>query len=264
MPPSPSPEHARSRPPLGIVGGSAFLAGAGVEGVPGGSEGAAGHRLRAVSTHRGTVRVHELEGAVFLRRHGEDGYHPPHRIPHHAHVLAMESLGVDRVVGLASTGSLDPEIRPGDVVIPDDYLSRHAPPTFAGDEYLHIVPELDPAGRRLLAAAARESLEGGEGRLVEAGVYAETRGPRFETRAEVRSLARDATVVGMTAASEATLFQERGLRYSCLCIVDNWAHGLGPEPLSLEAFQARQAENAALAARILQALLHRLPFSPDA
>ncbi len=278
---SPPSGPPRLRPPLGIVGGSAFLAGmeraeaipggrdeaipgGSDDAVPGGRDDAGGRALREVTTPRGTVRVHNLGGAIFLRRHGEDGYRPPHRIPHHAHVLALESLGVEQVVGLASTGSLDPEIRPGDVVIPDDYLSRHAPPTFAGDEYLHIVPELDPGLRRLLGQAAREALAGREGRLVEAGVYAETRGPRFETRAEIRSLARDATVVGMTAASEATLFQERGLPYAVLCIVDNWAHGLGPEPLSLDAFQARQAENAALAARILQALLHRLHPTPDA
>ncbi len=197
-----------------------------------------------------------LGRVLFLRRHGgEDGYRPPHRIPHHAHVVAMQYAGVKQVAGLASTGSLDPEIRPGDVVVPEDYFSRHAPPTFAGDEYLHIVPELDPDIRQLLLQAAHEGMGPEGGRVIDGGVYAETRGPRFETRAEVRALARDASVVGMTAASEATLFQERGLGYACLCIVDNWAHGLGGEPLSLEAFQERQRANSALARRILQALI---------
>lgn len=211
--------------------------------------------LRRIPTPRGPVLVHEAEGVVFLRRHGEKSYLPPHRIPHHAHVLAMISAGVEQVAGLTSTGSLDPEIRPGDVVVPEDYLSRHAPPTFAGDEYLHIVPELDSGIRRLLLRAAHEALAPEPGRVIDGGVYCETRGPRFETRAEVRALARDASVVGMTAASEATLFQERNVGYACLCIVDNWAHGLDTTPLSLEGFRKRQGENAAVAHRILQALI---------
>ena len=240
------------RRPLGIVGGSAFLDSVSLveDGHPPSLP-----ELRRIPTPRGPVLVHDREGVVFLRRHGEESYLPPHRIPHHAHVLAMVSAGVEQVAGLTSTGSLDPEIRPGDVVVPEDYLSRHPPPTFAGDEYLHIVPELDPRTRSLLLRAAHEAVALDGGRVIDGGVYGETRGPRFETRAEVRALARDASIVGMTAASEATLFQERNVGYACLCIVDNWAHGLGTAPLSLEAFRERQAENAAVASRILQALI---------
>jgi 5'-methylthioadenosine phosphorylase len=247
MPPPPPPSSGPDPtppPPLGIIGGSSFLE----ETAPGGMEA----RPRRVATPKGDVTLHEGDGFLFLRRHGEGIYRPPHRIPHHAHVLALQSLGVRQVVGLASGGSLDPGLPPGDVAVPDDYLSRHAPPTFAGDEYLHVVPELDEGLRRLLLEAARRAVGPGGARVHDGAVYAETRGPRFETRAEVRSLARDADLVGMTAASEATLCQERGLAYAVLCVVDNWAHGLGPEPLTTDAFRERQALNRALAGRILR------------
>jgi 5'-methylthioadenosine phosphorylase len=170
-------------------------------------------------------------------------------------VLALEGLGVRIALGLTSTGSLDPDLRPGDVVVPDDYLSRHAPPTFCEDEPLHIVPELDPVGRGWLLEAARSACQETGGQVRDGGVYAETRGPRFETKAEIRSLARDATIVGMTLASEATLFQERGIPYAGLCVVDNWANGLGVEPLSMEGFRRQQAANGALVRRILANLL---------
>ncbi len=226
-------------PPLGIIGGSAFLE----------EPEFMDARLIGVETARGTVSVREGPGFVFLRRHGEQGYRPPHRIPHHAHVLAFEALGIEDVVGLASTGSLDSTIAPGSIVVPDDYFSRHPPPTFAEDEYLHIVPALDPGLRSfLLDTAAGPHIRDG-------GVYAETTGPRFETRAEVRALARDASLVGMTAASEATLFQEKGIRYAMLCVVDNWANGVGEEPLTLEAFQAMQAANGRTIRHILRELV---------
>jgi purine nucleoside phosphorylase len=59
----------------------------------------------------------------------------------------------------------------------------------------------------------------------------------------------------MTAASEATLFQERGIGYAMICIVDNWANGAGPQALTLEGFQAHLALSGALAREILAELL---------
>jgi 5'-methylthioadenosine phosphorylase len=164
---------------------------------------------------------------------------------------------VRSVAAFASAGALRVDLRPCDIVIPDDYLSWHAPPTFAGDDYLHIVPTLDAEVRELLIRSARAlEHDADEPRTVEPrGVYAETRGPRFETKAEIRMIAEYADVVGMTAASEATLCQERGIGYAVICIIDNWAHGVGPVPLALEEFQAQLARNARLARALLRELI---------
>ncbi len=228
---------------LGIVGGSAFLGG----GEP------ARTRQRLVETERGEVVAHVGDGFVFLRRHGHDRYRPPHRVTHHAHALAFEALGVRRAVGLCSVGALDASLEPGTAVVPDDYLSFHAPPSFAEDERLHVVPALDEGLRRLLLDAARAT----GGTVQDGGVYAETRGPRFETRAEVRLLADYAHVIGMTAASEATLFQERGLSYAMLGLVDNLANGIGGAPLTLDAYEARLAGNTERARAIVAELVRR-------
>ena len=235
--------------PLGIIGGSAFLESGPLEGAS----------PLDVSTPRGVVRLHVGTDFVFLRRHGEEAYLPPHRMPHHAHVLALESMGCRQVAGFASTGSLQASLAPGSVVVPDDYICWHDPPTFAEDEYLHIVPTLDEGVRSLLVRAAEEAIAGRVGAeraaLERAGVYVETRGPRFETRAEVKVLAPHAHVVGMTAASEATLCQERGIGYAMICTIDNWANGIDAEPLTLEAFQEGLERSTSLARGILAALL---------
>lgn len=233
---------------LGVIGGSAFLAGPAPEGT----------RPRHVETGRGEVATHVGEDIVFLRRHGPDD-RPPHRIRHHAHALALASLGVGRAVGLCSVGALHPDLAPGTLVVPDDYLSLHPPPTFAVDERLHVVPELDEALRRRLLRAAREA----GGSVRDGGVYAETRGPRFETRAEIRLLADYAEVVGMTAASEATLLQERGIAYAVLGVVDNYAHGVGDGALTLEDFEEGVEANRALARSALRALRDRIGREED-
>lgn len=227
---------------LGIIGGSAFVD----EPAP------LDTRPKRVETRRGAVTVHEGDGFVFLRRHGEN-YQPPHRVRHAAHALALAELGVGAAVGLCSVGSLDPGLAPGAVIVPDDYLSVAPPPTLAeGDERLHIVPVLDPDLRSVLLAAARAS-----GPVRDGGVYAETRGPRFETRAEIRMLADHAAVVGMTAASEATLLQEAGVLYAVLGIVDNFAHGIGDEPLTLERYEAQLEANRSRARTILGDIIER-------
>lgn len=241
---------------LGIIGGSAFLDAVDLEGA----------HIREIPTEHGTVAAHVGPDFVFLRRHGEQTYRPPHRIPHHAHVLALESLGVRSVAGFASVGALRVDLRPGDIVIPSDYFSWHPPPTFAGDDYLHVVPVLDAHMRELLLRSARSLAPGAdETRTVEGrGVYAETRGPRFETKAEIRMIADYADVVGMTAASEATLCQERGIGYAMICIIDNWAHGVGPVQLTLEEFQTQVRHNAQLARALLHELLRLWRMPPVA
>jgi 5'-methylthioadenosine phosphorylase len=228
---------------LGIVGGSGFLEGPLLEDV----------EATPIETPRGEAHVFLGEGFALLLRHGHGVYHPPHRIPHHAHVLALESLGVEKVVGLNSVGSLKAELGPGTVVVPDDYLSLHPPPSFAPEnERLHIVPALDAGMRAFLVAAA-----GATGAVVDGGVYVEFSGPRFETRAEIRFVKDHGDVVGMTAASEATLFQERGIAYANLGVVDNFAHGIGDEPLTFDAYERQVSRNEERARAILAEIIRR-------
>jgi len=226
---------------LGITGGSSFLEGNVLDGAA----------ETIVPTEHGDVICHGGAEYVFLARHGTGVYRPPHRIPHKAHATAFRELGVTEVVGMNSVGSLDPDLGPGTVLVADDYLSIHPPPTFAGDERLHIVPALNGDLRELLLSAARAT----EGPVVDGGVYVETRGPRFETRAEIRWLAPLGDIIGMTAASEATLFQERDLRYAMLGIVDNFANGLTGEPLTFAEYENHRIANVARAHAILSALI---------
>jgi 5'-methylthioadenosine phosphorylase len=84
----------------------------------------------------------------------------------------------------------------------------------------------------------------------------QTRGPRFETKAEVRFLASVGTIVGMTGADEATHCQERKLRYASLCMVDNWGNGVVKDfELNLENFRNLVKENESTVQKIVQNLI---------
>jgi 5'-methylthioadenosine phosphorylase len=161
---------------------------------------------------------------VMLMRH-QDGI-PPHRINYRANLAALAIAGVDRVVAFGSSGSLKPEIAPGSLLIPTDYVSLSDIPSIHDHAIEHVRPELSEGLAQELSLIVPAARLG--------GVYVQTRGPRIETVAEVKELATIADVVGMTVASEATLACELGLEFAALCTVDNYANGLGGEMLTYE------------------------------
>ena len=141
---------------------------------------------------------------VFLQRHGFDRYVRAHEIDHAAHVRALRAAGCDRVLGLSSSGSLRLDWPVGTVVCPDDFYAPQVNDTIHDDARSHTVPGFDPAWRAEVLDAWRAHATTP---IVDGGVYTQTRGPRFETPAEVRALARIGDLVGMTIAAECILAQ---------------------------------------------------------
>jgi len=228
---------------LGLIGGTVFY----------GSRLLVEAETRQESTPYGPALVVVSERLAYLPRHGLDpeNYVLPHRINHPANLYALRGLGVSRVVGINSTGGLKLSLKPGDIVVPEDFICLAPGPTAALDEVLHITPRLSRALRLSLLQAARAA--GVE--VVDGGVYWQSPGPRLETRAEIRLIQGFADVVGMTLASEAVVAQELGLEYASLCSVDNYAHGLVAEPPSdAEIRRAAQANGQKMLA-VIQKLL---------
>src|SRR5882672_2157717 len=68
----------------------------------------------------------KLGGAqlVFLPRHGRGHRLSPTEVPYRANVYAMKSLGAEWLISVSSVGSMREEMKPGDMVIVDQYLDR--------------------------------------------------------------------------------------------------------------------------------------------
>ncbi|HOJ51139.1 MAG TPA: MTAP family purine nucleoside phosphorylase [Syntrophales bacterium] len=203
-----------------------------------------------ILTPFGEVTLIMAEKCIFLPRHGLDPirYILPHRINHPAHFSALKITGVERVIALNSSGSLKREIPPGTLVVPHDFIFWGPNPTVFLDECRHITPKLSEDLRRLLIQAARAC--GGE--VKERGIYWQTWGPRFETRAEISLMSQWADIVGMTMASEATCAAELDLPYAAICSVDNYAHGIVEKPLSMEEVTMGARRQAALLEEIVK------------
>ena len=123
------------------------------------------------------------------------------------------------------------------------------------DQRAHVVPAFTSSLRTELLVAWRAVPPS---RSSTGGVYWQSNGPRFETPAEVRLQAQFADVVGMTVGSECVAACELGLEYAAVCVVDNLANGVGPQPLTMTEFEAGKAANQAQLLAALAAVVPEL------
>jgi 5'-methylthioadenosine phosphorylase len=232
--------------PLGIISGTVLLQGKGIF---------AGLREKTVATEFGRATVFCSADIVFIARHGTDPRRHilPHLINHEANLTALKELRVREILGIHSTGSLKPRLKPGMLVVPDDYILPGAGPTVVREKATHIIPVLSAEIRlKWLAAASDSALP-----CVDGGIYWQTVGPRFETRAEIAMISQFADLVGMTMASEAVVAQELEIPYASLSSVDNFAHGLEEKALTMEEVLRHARHNAESILRILTRYIER-------
>ena len=190
-----------------------------------------------------------LTGDIALLMRHQQGI-PPHRINYRANMAALAIAGVDRIVAFGSTGSLSKTIVPGSIVIPTDFVTMTDIPSIHDHAIEHVMPSLSPA----LSEDLRRIVPGAQ----YGGTYIQTRGPRFETVAEIRALSRCADLVGMTLASEATLACELGIPFAAICTVDNYANGLADGILTYEEILKISREYQGRTADIMNAIIASL------
>lgn len=231
---------------LAIIGGHSIL----------GSEYAAdGKRVDADAGAGRSVGVLDCGAHVVLQRHGLDHYTPAHLVRHVDNLTAVAALGCDRVLALSSVGGLRTDVGVGVFLAPDDFIALHTSVSAFDDARGHRVPGFDRAWRARVVENWKRTATV---ELRDGGVYWQTFGPRFETPAEIRYIARFADVVGMTVASECVIAAELGLAYTAVCVVDNLANGVGPSELTVEEFEAGKAANRAAVIASLDALVPEL------
>jgi 5'-methylthioadenosine phosphorylase len=243
---------------VGLIGGS------GISDLFGSSP-TVSHKL---STPWGPPSASIQEGTIgplkvlFLPRHGVGHTIPPHRVNYRANVDALRTLGAEAILTVSSVGSLREEIRPGDFVLPQQFvdLTKQRPTTFFDGGRVYHVSTADPFCPDLLARAAEVGRELGRP-FHEGKTYVCVEGPRFSTRAESRFFRGFADIIGMTLVPEVTLARERELCYLCLAMVtdyDVWAD----RPVAADEIMRVMHANAARMREVLDSMLPRIATVP--
>jgi 5'-methylthioadenosine phosphorylase len=176
---------------------------------------------------------------IVLPRHGKDNNIPPHMINHRANMQSFQKQGVESIISFTSVGSLKLALKPGDMLMPDDYINIYQILSYHDTTIRHIIPGLDTELREQIFNRIQELPIN----IRFNGIYVQTHGPRLETKAEIQMMKNFGDILGMTMAAEATLAKELGLRYANISVIDNYCNGLVDEPLTIQAVKENQVKN---------------------
>lgn len=152
-------------------------------------------------------------------------------------VRTLKLLGCEALLATNSSGSLRPEVQPGQIVAISDHINfQFTNPLVGsrdeefGSRFIGMEDTYDPKLRKLIAQAAKKL-----NLSVTEGIYIGVLGPSFETPAEIRTFRSwGADVVGMSTISEVITARHCGLRVAVLSLITNMAAGMSQEKLSHE------------------------------
>ena len=212
--------------------------------------------------------VGEIGGVAvaFLPRHGRGHRIMPSEINYRANIWGMKALGVKYLLSASAVGSLREDLRPLDMVVPDQLFDRTKGriSTFYGDGVVVHMSFADPFCSYVSEVLVREGRAAGA-TVHAGGTYVCMEGPQFSTRAEsrvYRQLGFD--VIGMTNLQEAKLAREAELCYATMALVtdyDVWYEG--EEDVSLEQVLSNVRRNVETAQAIVRRVVPVLDLERD-
>jgi 5'-methylthioadenosine phosphorylase len=207
------------------------------------------------------------EPVAFLPRHGRGHRISPGRLNARANIYGFKKLGVEYLISISACGSLQPQHKPGDIVVPDQLFDRtHGRPSSFFDDpsvgtggivvHVSVAEPFCPTLNRICADAVAET--GHQVHL--GGTFVTIQGPRFSTKAESRVFQQlGFAIVGMTAIPEAFLAREAGMSYATMGHItdyDVWHET--EEPVTVDMVVRQLLANAEVAKASVVNAVHRL------
>ncbi|HXU87565.1 MAG TPA: S-methyl-5'-thioadenosine phosphorylase [Methylomirabilota bacterium] len=239
---------------IGIIGGSGLYELAGMTDV----------RWRRVRTPFGDPSDEFCTGlfdgrrVIFLPRHGRGHRLTPTEVNFRANVWGLKWLGAEWVVSVSAVGSMKEDIRPLDLVVPDQFFdfTRRRIGSFFGDGIVAHVGMAEPVCSQLAGVLDKAARATGA-TVHRGGTYLCIEGPQFSTKAESRIYRSwGVDVIGMTNMPEAKLAREAELCYATLALAtdyDVWHDG--HDAVTVEAVVANLLKNVATAKEVLRRVI---------
>ena len=222
-----------------------------------------------IDTPFGSPSAPILEGKMgkrtlfFLPRHGCHHELLPSEVNYRANIWALKTLGVTQVIGLSAVGSLQEEIEPGDLSLPEqyfDFVKGNREKTFFGKGLAAHVSTAEPTCRSL-ASGLSIAAQSVDIKLHRGKTYGCVDGPRLGTRAESFFLrgAAGCDLVGMTNVPEVFLAREAQLCYCTIAIATDYDCWLDDptQHVSVEQVIARYGASLEKAKNVLTAYIRQ-------
>ncbi|RLE53085.1 MAG: S-methyl-5'-thioadenosine phosphorylase [Candidatus Methanomethylicota archaeon] len=206
--------------------------------------------------------VGEYKGkkVAFIPRHGRKHVLPPHRINYKANIWALKELGVTRILAPSAVGSLREELKPGDIVIPSQFIdfTKNRDYTFYEGGIVGHFSLADPFCPELTEIVYNTAVSLGLP-VHRDKTYICIEGPRFSTRAESKLYRMwGADVIGMTLIPEAILARELEICYLPITTItdyDVWAE----KPVTAEEVVKTLKANVEKVNKLLREVIPKIP-----
>jgi len=219
-----------------------------------------------------TIVLGSLHGVqvAFLARHGQGHRLIPSEVPYRANIHALKQLGVRYIISVSAVGSLREQIKPLDMVTPDQLidLTKRRDSSFFGQGAVAHVSMADPVCAALSAIlrTAYQQATIAVGQCHAQATYVCIEGPQFSIRAESHWYRQmQADVIGMTNMPEAKLAREASIAYATLALVtdyDCWHPH--EQQVSADYAIANLMKNAENAQRVIQHAVALIAKNPPA
>lgn len=204
---------------------------------------------------------------AFMPRHGSHHSIPPHKINYRANIWGLKKIGVKKIFATTAVGSLNPDMKPGDFVLIDqflDFTKSRVSTFFEGENgkvvHLDVSEPYCPHLRAVLKKAADELGI----KVHNSGTYVCTEGPRYETPAEIKMYAKlGGDLVGMTNVPEVVLAHEAEMCYATISMVTNQAAGISETPLNHTEVIATMEKNGSNIKNLIMKAIDTLDAVPE-
>lgn len=162
---------------------------------------------------------------AFLPRHGANHQILPSEINFRANIWALKAVGVKRIISVSAVGSLQQEICPGDLALPNQYLDwtkgKRVGTFFGNGVVAHVStahPTCPSLSQKIKSNAAELDIKLHTGKT-----YGCVEGPRLGSRAESLFLRQNGCdLVGMTNVPEVFLAREAQLCYCTIAVATDY------------------------------------------
>ena len=209
-----------------------------------------------------TITIGNFQGRnlAFMPRHGKKHTIPPHLINYRANIWAFKELGVKGIIAPSAVGSLKKEIKPGDFVLPSQFIdfTKSRKNSFSEDGkviHISVAEPFCPELQKIVSSVAKNTRI----TMHENCTYACIEGPRFSTKAEsIFYKSTGADIIGMTLVPECQLAREAQMCYISISTVtdyDVWAE----KPVTAKEVMDTLSKNVQVTKKLLKELLGEIP-----
>lgn len=193
--------------------------------------------ISTVEFHSGKLIFGMLNGRRIVAMQGRLHYYEGYSMQQITFpVRVMKALGIQKLFVSNASGSLNPDIRKGNLAIIDDHINLLPDNPLRGGNDSRFGPRFPDMSRPYDAGMIRESMEIARkhGITLHRAVYVSTPGPNLETRAEYRYMRLiGGDIVGMSTVPEVIVANHIELPVFALSVVTDEGFHENLQPVSL-------------------------------